>query len=137
LPTLFTLLLRGPSGNAARAALCAAFLAAGPLRAAPSPEALDRENAKRFLATPAFLTVMAYRKGASRARVSFCPMEPSCSTYGLQALQRHGLLWGTLMAADRLHRCGHDLSWYRPVWTPRGVRYLDPVPSDPFLRSRP
>lgn len=34
-----------------------------------------------------------------------CRFEPSCSTYALQALQRHGALRGATLSAGRLLRC--------------------------------
>ena len=43
-----------------------------------------------------------------------CRFEPSCSAYALQALERHGALAGSTLAAARLLRChpwcdgGHD-----------------------------
>lgn len=49
-------------------------------------------------------------------RVPRCRFHPSCSTYALQALRRHGALRGGWMALRRLGRC-HP-------WNPGG---LDPV----------
>lgn len=42
-----------------------------------------------------------------------CSFHPSCSTYGLQAMKKHGSFLGALMGFDRLTRC-HGLSphWY-------------------------
>ena len=37
-----------------------------------------------------------------------CPMHPSCSAYASQAIEKHGLLLGWVMACDRLVRCGRD-----------------------------
>ncbi|MFN3811853.1 MAG: membrane protein insertion efficiency factor YidD [Roseateles asaccharophilus] len=43
-----------------------------------------------------------------------CRYQPSCSNYGLQALERHGALAGSYLAAARILRCnpfclgGHD-----------------------------
>jgi putative component of membrane protein insertase Oxa1/YidC/SpoIIIJ protein YidD len=55
-------------------------------------------------------------------------MEPSDSTYATESIRRHGLIRGTLHTADRLHRCGHDLSAYPLVNTARGLKYSDPAP---------
>ncbi len=46
-----------------------------------------------------------------------CRFEPSCSRYGLEALERHGLLSGLGLTLRRLSRC-HP-------WNPGG---FDPVP---------
>jgi len=37
-----------------------------------------------------------------------CPMYPSCSRYGAQAIRKHGFVLGWIMACDRLLRCGRD-----------------------------
>ena len=37
-----------------------------------------------------------------------CPMHPNCSSYGLEALAKHGPLMGWIMTCDRLMRCGRD-----------------------------
>ncbi len=46
-----------------------------------------------------------------------CRYEPSCSHYAVQALERHGALRGSALAARRVLRCN--------PWTAGG---LDPVP---------
>lgn len=47
-----------------------------------------------------------------------CRFHPTCSHYAVEAIQRHGVLYGSYLAARRLSRC-HP-------WHPGGV---DPVPS--------
>jgi len=44
----------------------------------------------------------------TRADGDRCPMAPTCSAYSAQAIQKHGLLKGWIMASDRLMRCGRD-----------------------------
>ena len=88
----------------------------------------------QFLSSPATLALSLYKRFISPAKGSTCPMEPSDSTYAGEALRRYGLFRGSLMTADRLHRCGHDGSRYAIVRTPRGLKYFDPV--DP-AESRP
>ena len=66
-----------------------------------------------------------YLSGADGHR---CPMTPSCSSYALQAMQRHGSIKGWIMASDRLLRCGRDELKQSPsVMTRNGIRCLDPV----------
>lgn len=58
--------------------------------------------------------VRGYRLVLSPWLGSNCRFEPTCSVYALQALERHGALAGTYLAAARIARCqpwcqgGHD-----------------------------
>jgi len=71
-----------------------------------------------------------YLSGADGHR---CPMTPSCSSYALQAVQRHGAIKGWIMASDRLMRCGRDELKQSPtVVTRYGIRYRDPVENNDF-----
>jgi len=57
-----------------------------------------------------------------------CPMTPSCSSYAIQAIRRHGAVKGWIMACDRLMRCGHDELRHSPaVRTASGIRCQDPL----------
>lgn len=46
-----------------------------------------------------------------------CRYEPSCSTYAIQALDKHGVIRGSWMAIKRIISCG-----------PWGGQGYDPVP---------
>ena len=63
------------------------------------------------------LLVKAYRRFISPLKPRTCRFHPTCSAYALEALERHGALLGSYLAALRLLRC-HPLH-------PGG---LDPVP---------
>jgi hypothetical protein len=65
------------------------------------------------------LPVRAYR-AARGGRPSPCRFDPSCSTYALEALERHGALRGSWLTVRRLARCH-----------PWGGHGWDPVPADP------
>lgn len=60
------------------------------------------------------LFVRAYRRFLSPLLGQQCRFQPSCSAYGLEALQVHGSLRGTWLTARRIARChpfhpgGHD-----------------------------
>ena len=49
--------------------------------------------------------VRGYQKYISPGLPPSCRFYPSCSQYALEALQRHGALKGSLLAARRLTRC--------------------------------
>jgi putative membrane protein insertion efficiency factor len=60
------------------------------------------------------ITVRGYQMIVSPWLPPACRYTPSCSQYAIEALQRHGALKGSWLAARRLARChpfrpgGHD-----------------------------
>lgn len=64
--------------------------------------------------------VKAYRLLLSPWLGSACRFEPTCSSYALQALERHGAAAGAYLVLARLARC--------QPWCAGGH---DPVPVDP------
>lgn len=68
-----------------------------------------------------------YKRLISPVSGKHCPMYPSCSVYGRDAVARKGVLVGVLMAFDRLHRCGHDLRFYEVVFSDGIQLRYDPV----------
>jgi putative membrane protein insertion efficiency factor len=69
--------------------------------------------------------IIAYRRWISPALPARCRFYPSCSAYGLEAIARHGALYGSWLTVRRLLRC-HPFH-------PGGY---DPVP-EPGRRSGP
>jgi putative membrane protein insertion efficiency factor len=61
--------------------------------------------------------VHRYRAEVSPKRPPCCRYTPTCSTYAVAALERHGAAKGTYLTARRLRRC-----------RPGGKRGHDPVP---------
>lgn len=51
------------------------------------------------------LLVKLYQRLLSPLLPPACRFYPSCSTYAVQALERHGALRGSWLAARRLGRC--------------------------------
>jgi len=51
------------------------------------------------------LAITGYRRFISPVMLPHCRFEPSCSTYALEAVQRHGALRGGWLAVRRLSRC--------------------------------
>ncbi len=46
-----------------------------------------------------------YQRNISPMKTTKCPYFPSCSCYGLEAVQKHGALKGSALAAWRIMRC--------------------------------
>ncbi|MBC6469903.1 membrane protein insertion efficiency factor YidD [Actinomadura alba] len=64
------------------------------------------------------LAIRAYQRWISPRLSVRCRFTPSCSRYGLQAIEQYGLLAGSRLALARIRRC--------VVTVPRGS--VDPVP---------
>ncbi|MFE5585151.1 membrane protein insertion efficiency factor YidD [Kitasatospora sp. NPDC056531] len=58
-----------------------------------------------FAAGVMYGAVRYYRTEVSPRRPACCPYTPSCSTYAVQALHRHGALRGARLTVGRLLRC--------------------------------
>ncbi|WP_439030912.1 membrane protein insertion efficiency factor YidD [Gordonia terrae] len=62
-----------------------------------------------------------YRTWVSPMRLPTCRFEPTCSGYAVEALDRHGFLYGSVLSIIRLLKCG---PWHKPGY--------DPVPDRGF-----
>ncbi|GAB92764.1 membrane protein insertion efficiency factor YidD [Gordonia rhizosphera] len=65
-----------------------------------------------------------YRTWISPLRLPTCRFEPTCSAYAVEALTRHGFLYGGWLSVVRLLKCG---PWHKPGYDPvpdRGFREL-------------
>ena len=57
-----------------------------------------------------------YQKYTSPMKGTKCPYIPSCSQYGLEAIQKHGAFKGSLLAVWRILRCNpFSKGGYDPV----------------------
>ena len=69
----------------------------------PSPPSLAL--VRRVPRTVLVLLVRAYQVGISPLLPPACRYYPSCSAYAVEALERHGALRGSWLAARRIARC--------------------------------
>lgn len=57
-----------------------------------------------------------YQKYLSPLKKPCCRFYPSCSTYAIQAIEKHGVIKGSLMAIWRIIRCNpFNRGGYDPV----------------------
>ncbi|MBN2515937.1 MAG: membrane protein insertion efficiency factor YidD [Deltaproteobacteria bacterium] len=61
-----------------------------------------------------------------------CPMYPTCSSYGLQATERHGFIIGFIMTADRLIHESDEMTYAPLVEVCGSVRYIDTLDNNDF-----
>ncbi len=94
----------------------------------------DHGKHQESSAVDAFLfPIQIFRNYISGADGNRCPMHPSCSTYSMEALKKHGPLMGWVMTCDRLLRCGRDELKLSPSIMVRGkTRTYDPVSNNDF-----
>ncbi|NQU65117.1 MAG: membrane protein insertion efficiency factor YidD [SAR324 cluster bacterium] len=59
----------------------------------------------RLLRVPPLFVIWLYQHVVSPFLGPSCIYYPSCSEYAKQALQRHGILWGTYLSVTRIARC--------------------------------
>jgi uncharacterized protein len=75
---------------------------------------------RRALVACAKAPVALYRRVLSPALPRRCKYEPTCSRYALQAIERYGILRGTVLAVWRLLRCNpFSHGGYDPVQAQR------------------
>jgi putative membrane protein insertion efficiency factor len=66
------------------------------------------------VSTLAIAAIRAYQLLLSPLLAPACRFDPSCSSYAVEAIERHGLFRGSWLAAARIGRChpwggfGHD-----------------------------
>lgn len=69
--------------------------------------------------------IQLYRKYLSPMKVVKCPYYPSCSEYGLEAVEKYGAIKGSALAAYRILRCN-----------PFSKGGYDPVPGKIKIKSK-
>jgi hypothetical protein len=78
------------------------------------------------VSAPLVALIRVYQRLISPLLGPRCRYWPSCSEYAAQALRRHGILRGVVLAAWRVLRCN--------PWSHGGV---DPVEAQRLFRPRP
>ena len=101
-----------------------------PLQEQPRPESAT--NKEVLAAAPFLVLIKGFQRYISPVDGDRCNMYPSCSTYGLHAFRKHGVLKGLVLTADRLlHE--YDEGAFAPRIIKSGkLRYYDPVEYNDF-----
>ncbi|MCP4584240.1 MAG: membrane protein insertion efficiency factor YidD [candidate division Zixibacteria bacterium] len=81
------------------------------LTAIKSPLAGETNEAKMVMRG----TIRFYQLFISSQDLSVCIFHPSCSRFGMAAIEKHGPLHGILMTSDRLQRCNGFGKSYYPI----------------------
>ena len=90
----------------------------------PVDSAVSTQLSNSLTSLPFLGVIKLYQQFISPVRGTACPMFPSCSQYGYQAISTYGLT-GTIKTAYRLLRCGQDVHYYQIVKIGPSYRYFD------------
>ena len=85
---------------------------------ATSVRSTARSQARRDATSPLVAAIRLYQREISAHRDPVCRYTPSCSNYAIEAINTHGPVRGSVMAARRIVRC-----------RPGAARGADPVPA--------
>jgi uncharacterized protein len=91
------------------------------------PSKVPKNRDISFLIMPFKWSLYIYQHNISSINGRYCKMQPSCSQYCNDAVRKYGLLKGGVLAADRIHRCGHDLFQYKDIFINGKTLYIDSV----------
>ena len=116
----------------------------GPWKAAPA----SQERKADPLTEEKALSQSIFQKLAAKGLMFFqevisptdgdrCAMAPSCSTFGLQAVKKHGFVLGTIMTTARLIHEREEVKYSLKIKTDNGYRFYDPVGNNDFWLSPP
>lgn len=72
----------------------------------------------------------------SRVDGDRCPMYPTCSAYGMEAIRTHGAVIGIVMIADRLIHEANEMDTAPLVEVQGRNRYYDPLSNNDFWWNR-
>jgi len=76
-----------------------------------------KNTLSKILVFPFLMIIRFYQVAISPFLPAVCRFEPTCSHYAIEALKRHGLFYGSFLAARRILSCH-----------PWGRSGYDPVP---------
>jgi len=87
---------------------------------------------------PALGLLNLYRDHISPIDGDRCPSLPTCSSYSVQAMEKHGFFLGWVMTVDRLLHEGQEEAEVSPVVYHEGKwKLFDPVRNNDFWWYRP
>lgn len=88
-------------------------------------EVLSPGKEMGLLKSSAVVSIKIYQKMISSQDVPSCKFSPSCSNFGVQSIQRYGVLRGILLTGDRLLRCNPFVGSGHYAYD--GEKFQDPV----------
>jgi len=87
----------------------------------------DPANLESELKLIVYLCYLGYKEFISSQDVDACVFYPSCSTYAMEAINKIGVITGTLDGLDRLLRCHHFVGKREYPFDPIINKFYDPL----------
>jgi putative membrane protein insertion efficiency factor len=103
-----------------------------PLTTEKSYPLQSRAAESRDELNPLVQGVRFFQKFISPVDSPRCPMYPTCSSYALQALHRHGSVLGSFLTVDRLLHETSPAEQTIPLEGFERIRYYDPLEANDF-----
>lgn len=101
------------------------------------PPVEEKAGSWGLFQTIAVKSLVFFQKVISPTDGDRCPMVPSCSTYGKQAIKKHGFALGIIMMTARLTHEREETKFSFRIKTDTGYRFYDPVEYNDFWFSDP
>lgn len=96
-------------------------------------ETPEKQTVSEKNSAPLQLAVRFFQKYISPIDGPRCPMYPTCSSYSLQALKKHGPLIGVFQTVDRLYREADRKHEHQDPINKWGyIRFYDPLERNDF-----
>ncbi len=97
----------------------------------PESELVNNQEKSGFNLGAAFVSI--FRDHLSAVDGDRCPSVPTCSSYGVQAFEKHGFFIGWMMTVDRLMHEGKEEQTVSPLIFSDGKwKIYDPVKNNDF-----
>ena len=105
------------------------ILRAHPIQISPQKQEAIPFNPRETTSIRLFSTglIRIYQKYISTQDLPACNFSPSCSRFGMGAIQKYGFFHGTLLTADRLLRDNGMMPHTHYPFDEASGKYIDPV----------
>jgi hypothetical protein len=100
-----------------------------------SPRSISEQIIIKNDSVPAYLlksSVEFFINYISKIDGDRCQMHPTCSSYSLQAIDKHGFFIGIAMTADRLIHESNEMDYAPLIRVRNRFRYYDPICNNDF-----
>ncbi len=77
---------------------------------------MNKDKLKKTVRGIAVMPIRLYQRAISPLTSAKCRYYPTCSSYSIQAIKKHGIFWGAILTVWRILRCN--------PWSRGGIDYV-------------